>query len=61
MILEITGTDGLEVKIRNVVSVGQLMSHPDQLYYLQINKRKGKATCHEIFVPFEKIKHWVLR
>lgn len=36
MILEITGTDGAKVKIRNVVCVGELGIKPGNLYYQQI-------------------------
>ena len=61
MILEITWTDGKKVKICNVVCAGKLGTHPEELYYMQLNKRKGKATSHEIFIPFEKIEQFLLR
>lgn len=61
MILKITGTDGATVKIRNVVCVGELGIKPGNLYYQQINTRKGNKTVHEVFVPFEKIERWLCR
>ena len=55
MILEIYGSDGSKVRIRNVVSVGELRSHLEELYYQQRNKRNGNVTVDEYFVPFDKI------
>ena len=59
MILEIHGSDGSKVRIRNVVSVGELRTHPGELYYQQRNKRNGNVTVHEYFVPFDKIDWWI--
>ena len=57
--LEIYGSDGSNVRIRNVVSVGELRSHPRELYYQQRNKRNGNVTVHEYFIPFDKIDGWI--
>lgn len=59
MMLEIYGADGSKVRIRNVVSVGELRSRPGELYYQQRNKRNGNVTVHEYFVPFDKIDGWI--
>ena len=59
MILEIYGSDGSKVRIRNVVSVGELRRRPGELYYQQRNKRNGNVTVHEYFVPFDKIDGWI--
>lgn len=58
MILEIHGNDGSTVRIRNVVSVGELKSHHGELYYQQRNRRNGNVTVHEYFIPFWKISWW---